>query len=78
VTKLKNSGTVLEERKGSWMIVEMANNKIEDTIKWQQQVSLKLKLREDDNAYTEQFTVYDQKQFDFILWKHLVWDINGT
>jgi len=40
----------LEERDGSKMIVEMANNKVEDSIERWQQVYLKLKLG--DNSYT--------------------------
>jgi hypothetical protein len=50
VEKLQKKGAVLEERDGGWMIVEMANDKLEDGIKRQQQVRLKLKLGDDGDV----------------------------
>jgi hypothetical protein len=69
---------VLEERDGGWMIVETANDKLEDGIKRQQQVRLKLKLGDDGDVYTGWFTVYDVKGFEIILGNRCVRDINGT
>jgi len=78
VEKLTKTGGVVEETDGSWMIVEMANDKVQDGIQRWQQVPLKLKLRDDGYAYTGWFTVYDMKEFDSIIWMHWVRDINGT
>jgi len=69
---------VLEERDGGWMIMETANDKVEDGIERRQQVRLKLKLGDDGYAYTGCFTVYNVKGLDIILGKHWVRDINGT
>jgi hypothetical protein len=77
VKKLKKKGAVLEERDSSWMIVEMANDKIQDGIERWQQVDLKLKLGEDGYAYTEWFTVYDVNRFDIIPGTCWVHNING-
>jgi hypothetical protein len=78
VEKLKKKGAVLEERDGGWMMVEMANDKVEDSIERRQQVRLKLKLGDDGYAYTGWFTVCNVKGFDIILGKRWVGDINGT
>jgi hypothetical protein len=43
---------MLEERDGGWMIVETANDKVEDGIERWQQVRLKLRLGDDGYAYT--------------------------
>jgi len=78
VEKLSKKGAVLEVRDGGGMIVETANDKVEDDIERRQQIRLILKLRDDGCAYTGWFTVCDVKGFDIILWKQSVLDINGT
>jgi hypothetical protein len=78
VEKLKKKGAGLEERDDGWMIVEMANDKVEDSIERRQQERLKLKLGDDGYIYTAWFTVYHVKGFDIILATHWVCDINGT
>ena len=59
VEEFKKKGAVIEERDGGWIIVETANDKVEDGIERRQQVRLKLKLGADGYAYTGWFTVYD-------------------
>jgi hypothetical protein len=60
---------VLEERDSGWMIMETANDKVEDGIERRQQVRLKLKLGDDGYVYTCWFTEHDVKGFDIILGK---------
>jgi len=51
IEKIRKKGTVLEEREGSWMIVQTANDRVDDGIERQHQVYLKLRLGHDGYAY---------------------------
>ena len=65
--KSKKNGAVLEERDGGWMILETANDQVEDSIEGRQQVHLKLELGDDGYLYMGWFTVCDVKGFELIL-----------
>jgi hypothetical protein len=59
------------------MIVETANEQVDDGIERGQQVRLKLRLGDDGYVYTGWFTVYNILAFDIVLGQRWVRDING-
>jgi hypothetical protein len=78
VEKLKNKGAVIKERNSSWMIVDTANDQVEDGIDRQQLARLKLKPGDHGYAFTVWFTLYNVVWLDVILAMCWVYYIYGT
>jgi len=77
VERLQKKGELLEKRDGSWMILEMANDKVEAGIYRRPEVPTKLDLGIHSYVHTGWFTVYDKKVFNIILRKRWVRNIHG-
>jgi len=75
--RIRKKGVELEERDGGWMIVETANDRVENGIQRWHQVHLKLRLGDDGDSYTGWFTMSDLRGYDIVLGEGWVRDNNG-
>jgi hypothetical protein len=77
IKKWRKMDVVLEERDGGWMIVETANNRIDNGIVRWHQVRQKLRLRHNHNIYTECVTTNEVDRFHVIFSDCCVHNRNG-